>query len=483
MKLQWMFALALVVSCIFTTLPANSQTYSVLYNFGTRTHDPINPSGNLAQGPDGAMYGTSYDGGLYGQGTVFKVSTGGKVNVLHSFCALANCADGSSPDGGLTLRPDGHFMGTTLTGGSYGYGTIFEITQTGDLHVLYNFTGGADGAYPSAPPILGPDGSFYGTVTQGGLAPGCGTIYRITNSGATVGGFQLLHKFNNANGCEPAAALMLSTNGEFYGPAVYGGSAGYGVIFKITTAGKFAVLHNFEGDGDGYDPAGSLVEGSDGNFFGTTRGLNSAEGGGIFQMTPEGTVTSVHHLNGSTDGNYVSAGVIEATDGNFYGVAEDGGTDENLNCNSGCGTLFRTTMAGAFSVLYNFEFTTGYFADSIPFQHTNGMLYGDTYWGGITSGVCAPFGCGVFYRWDGHLPAFVSLVRYQGKVGSEVEILGQGFTASTTVSFNGVTAPATVVSGTFLRAVVPSGATTGPVTVTTPDGTLTSNQQFVVVPE
>jgi uncharacterized repeat protein (TIGR03803 family) len=482
MKKQWMFALAVVIVAVSVTFPANSQTYSVLYNFGTHANDPINPSGNLAQGRDGAMYGTSYDGGVYGQGTVFKVSTAGKVNVLHSFCAQANCVDGSSPDGGLTLRPDGHFIGTTLTGGSYGYGTIFDVTQTGELHVLYNFTGVTDGAYPSAPPILGPDGSYYGTTAQGGDASGCGSIYRIRNSGATVGGFQLLYDFDNTHGCEPGAPLVLGADGDFYGPAIYGGNAGYGVIFKITTKGKLRVLHNFQGDGDGFDPGGPLIQGTDGNFYGTTRGVGTPHGGGVFQMTPNGTLTSLHHLNGTTDGDYVMAGVVQATDGNFYGAAEEGGINDNYNCGSGCGTLFRASTTDSFSVLYSFDFNSGYFPESIPFQHTNGTLYGDTYWGGITGGICAPFGCGVFYSLDGNLPPFVSLVPYQAKAGSTIHFLGQGFTASSIVSFNGIPAPATVVSGTYLRAVVPSSATTGVVTVTTSDGMLTSNQEFLITP-
>lgn len=479
MKKKWMFALTVAVMTVSLAFPANSQTYSVLYNLGVHANDPINPSGSLAQGRDGAMYGTSYDGGLYGQGTVFKVTTAGKVNVLYSFCAQANCSDGNNPDGGLTLRPDGHFIGTTLTGGSYGYGTIFDVTQTGDYHVLYNFTGGTDGAFPSAAPILGPDGSYYGTTAQGGGAPGCGSIYRIRNSGATLGGFQLLYDFDNTHGCEPAAPLVLGTDGELYGPTIYGGNASYGVIFKIATTGQFKVLHNFQGDGDGFDPGGPLIQGSNGNFYGTTRGVGTPHGGGVFQMTPDGTLTSLHHLNGTSDGDYVTAGVVEATDGNFYGAAEEGGINDNYNCGTGCGTLFRASATGSFSVLYSFDFTSGYFPVSIPFQHTNGTLYGDTYWGGMTGGICAPFGCGVFYSLE-DLPAFVSLVPYRGKPGSTIEFLGQGFTESSVVSFNGITTPATVVSGTYLRAVVPSGATTGNVTVTTSEGTLTSNQKFVV---
>jgi uncharacterized repeat protein (TIGR03803 family) len=307
-------------------------------------------------------------------------------------------------------------------------------------------------------------------------------MYKITNSGAVHGGFKLLHEFNRTDGCNPTASLVLGTDGNFYGPTVNGGTAGYGLIFKASPAGNVTVLHNFEGVADGYNPVASLVQGYDGNFYGTTRGIGPPYSGGIFQITPSGTLTVLHSMSASgTDGTWLVGGVVQATDGNFYGAAEQGG-DSNCGNGAGCGTIFQVTPAGSLSVLYNFEGTTGYWADTTPFQHTNGLLYGDTYWGGVVSGACGPFGCGVFYSLDASLPAFVSFIPDRGKVGSFVEILGQGFTSSTTVSFNGTPATATVVSGTYRKALVPSGATTGFVTVTTSTGTLTSNKQFLVMP-
>jgi hypothetical protein len=137
--------------------------------------------------------------------------------------------------------------------------------------------------------------------------------------------------------------------------------------------------------------------------------------------------------------------------------------------------LFQVTPAGGFSVLNTFDSFTGSAPSSTPFQHTNGLLYGEAGTGG--------FGlAGVFYSWNGSLPLFVSTVQSMGAVGSSVEILGQGFTSTTTVSFNGVAASATVQSGTSLTATVPAGAATGFITVTTSSGTLTSNKQFVVTP-
>jgi uncharacterized repeat protein (TIGR03803 family) len=201
----------------------------------------------------------------------------------------------------------------------------------------------------------------------------------------------------------------------------------------------------------------------------------------VFKITPNGTPTILHTMT-PTDGQSLFDGVVQATDGDFYGEAEMGG-NTNFCYGSGCGTLFQVTPASDFSVLQVFAgisgmtpSPTGMFPDSPPFQHTNGLLYGDTSEGG----ECTR--CGVLFSWDAGLPTFVSLTPNRGEAGHFVEILGQGFTSATTVSFNGVPAPATIVSGTYLSATVPAGATTGFVTVTTSSGTLTSNRQFVVAP-
>jgi uncharacterized repeat protein (TIGR03803 family) len=173
-----------------------------------------------------------------------------------------------------------------------------------------------------------------------------------------------------------------------------------------------------------------------------------------------------------------------ASDGNLYGTAVLGGAEGG----GGVGTLFQVTTAGAYTVLYRF---TGPNSGASPFalvQHTNGLLYGSANVGGALSGSSYDCdlnpndGCGVVFSWNGNLPAFGSTVQLMGAVGSEVEILGQGFTSSSIVSFNGVPATATVQSGTSLHATVPVGATTGSITVTTSTGTLTSNRQFVVLP-
>jgi uncharacterized repeat protein (TIGR03803 family) len=464
------------------TVLAQGQTFNVVYDFGKRNGDPTLPSGNVAQGRDGALYTTSYSGGLHNSGAVFKITPSQKMRVLYDFCSKANCADGSGPVGGLILRPDGHFLGTTETGGKYGYGTIFDITSVGEIHILYNFRGGLDGSYPAAPPALGRDGAFYGTTWEGGGPAGCGAIYKIRNSGVGHGGFEKLHDFNNVDGCNSTAALTLGPNGNFYGTTNYGGSGGYGVVFEMSPAGKLTLLHEFQGVGDGYSPDGALIVGNDGDLYGTTRGMGTPFGGTVFRISPKDhQFTLLHDFAIPEDGAWLIGGVAQGSDGNFYGAAEQGG---DMNCANGygCGTLFQITPTGSYSVLHDFNNVGGYWASTAPFQHTNGRFYGDTYWGGAATGLCASSGCGVFYSLDVGMPPFVSVVPNQAARGSTVQILGQDFTPSTTVSFNGVPAEATVVSGTYLRAIVPDGARSGVVTVTTSGGILTSKRHFVVAP-
>jgi uncharacterized repeat protein (TIGR03803 family) len=497
-----MSAIALLaLTVVAAATPAYAQTYSVIYNFGNRTGDPMYPAGVIAQGRDGALYTTSaFGGSATGEGAVFKIGLSGQLEVLYSFCSQANCADGEEPFGGLTLRPDDHFLGSTKMGAGtscesqIGCGTVFDISPTGTLTTLYTFTDGTAGGNPSGPPILGPDGSFYGVASNGNPPSSCGTLYKITPGSAAsppTAVFTLLHRFDRIHGCNPNGPLVLGTDGNFYGTTGTNAAGEEGVFFRLSVpphkAPVVTVLANFNGESLP-NPNGPLIQGSDGNFYGTTWYPQSGEGGGmIFRISPTGTLTVVHTLNGTTDGLWPLS-LVQATDGNFYGVAADGGTSSNSNCaNGGCGTLFQITPTGSYSVLYNFDFTTGNpnpygtYPGATQVQHTNGQLYGDIFFGGTSGNAdCIPNGCGVFYSWDASLPPFVSTVPFMGKAGSFVEILGQGFDSTTSVSFNGTPATATVVSGTYLKATVPPGATSGFVTVTTSNGTLTSNKQFIV---
>jgi uncharacterized repeat protein (TIGR03803 family) len=483
----------LALAVVAAATPTYAQTYSVIYTFGNRTGDPMQPAGVIAQERDGLLYATSAFGGStkgYAEGAVFKIAPTGQLDVLYSFCSQANCADGGQPFSGLTLRPDNHFLGTTKIGPGTscefqsGCGTIFDISPTGTLTTLYTFNAdGTDGGNPLEPPIVGPDESFYGVASSGGNPTSCGTLYEITPSSVAsppTAVFGLLHRFDDIHACNPNGPLVLGTDGNFYGTTGAPTAGEGGVFFRLSViphkAAVFTVLARFDGVSLP-DPNGPLIQGSDGNFYGTTWNAHTGGGNGmIFRVTPTGTLTVLHTLNGTTEG-FIPLSLLQASDGNFYGVAAGLGTSS--------GALFQMTPTGSYSVLYNFNFTTGNpfpygtYLGAAQVQHTNGRLYGDTFFGG-SSADGDPSGSGVFYSWDAGLPAFVVTVPFMAKAGSFVEILGQGFDSTTTVSFNGTPAAATVVSGTYLKATVPSGATSGFVTATTSSGTLTSNKQFIV---
>ena len=466
-----LFAVAmLVVTVSSLTTIARSQTYNVLYNFGSKSGDPsspLNPS-IVAQGRDGNIYGTASFGGVNDEGAVFKITPSGSLTVLYSF----DGTHGQQPQGGLTLGSDGNFYGTTYYGGTSNYGTVFKITPSGSLTVLYNFTNGNDGALPWAPPIEGTDGNFYGTTSQYNIG-GNGSLYKITPSGK----FTTLYHFDGTHGSEPFAPLVQGTDGNFYGTTGGGGTANIGVVFKITPSGKLGVLHIFTGT-DGEYPNSPLIQGSDGSFY-SMAFLGGAGGGVVYRITLTGKFAVLHNMN-VTGGDEPAAGLWQATDGNLYAVDSAGGT-------KGDGAIFRISPIKPYPYkdLYNFNGTTGVSPLSTLLQHTNGILYGDTELGGTGNvNPCTTGSCGVFYSINVGLGSFVSLVPTSGKVGKIVGILGQGFSSSSVVKFDGMQATAVKNTGsTFLSVTVPPGALTGSVTVTTGSTTLTSNKIFRMTPQ
>ena len=451
----------LLFALLFAAGPAvYSQTYTLLYSFGSKNGDANYPAspGMLAQSRGGRLFSTAGDGNSGNTGKVISLTTSGVEQILRNFPAAKEVTSG------LTLATDGQFYGATTDGGDYGFGSIFKITQDGVFTRLYSFHGGADGSHPVGPPIESLAGQFYGSANGGGSA-GMGTIYKITKYGE----FTLLHTFTGADGSGPTGPLTQGTDYFFYGTATGGGVNGDGTIFRVDRDGVFNLLHSFDGT-HGQLPTVGLIQANDGDFYGVTPfgGTNSL--GVVFKMDSGYSVTVLHNFDGTTDGYGPWAPLLQATDGNLYGTANGGGP-----FNDG-GVLFRISTAGGFSVLHNFtggSSGTGWRPLSALMQHTNGLLYGMTKAGGERNQ-------GAFYSLNVGLKPFVSYLPTYGRAGAPVQILGQGFTADSTVSFNGVPANFTVVSSTYIRAFVPGGATTGPITVTTAFGTLTSNKVFIV---
>jgi uncharacterized repeat protein (TIGR03803 family) len=459
---------------------AAGQIYTTLLAFnGANGANPFYVS--LVQGTDGNLYGTTQNGGDYNQGTVFKITPTGTLTTLYSFCAQPSCADGAQPFAGLVLATDGNFYGTTLNGGTnsgcaQNCGTFFRITADGTLTTMFSF-GRPYGSYPYAAPIQGSDGNLYGTTYAGGsggcgngLAAGCGTVYKMTLDGR----LQTFHDFTDFNqGVNPIAAVIEATDGNLYGTTASGGPGGVGTIFRITPGGRLTTLHVF-GDDEGFGPEGALTQTPQG-FLGTNSSIPLGEGT-VFRMRKDGDVTVLHVFDISDGANPV-AGLTRGTDGNFYGTTFYGYFYErNPPCSNftGCGTLFTMTPSGTLTPLYSFRDLAWPAGELL--QATNGIFYGTGYFGGDSDD-------GGVFSLDMGLGPFVAFVRDAGKVGGTGGILGQGFMGATGVSFNGTPATFKVASDTFIKAKVPAGATTGPVTVNTSNGTLTSNTMFMVTPQ
>jgi uncharacterized repeat protein (TIGR03803 family) len=410
----------------------------------TQLHRFVGRDGAVPEGPvqatDGNFYGiTSYGGASetcfhrYGCGTVFTITPGGVLATLYSFCAQTNCVDGWDPLAGLVQATDGNFYGTTGNGGTMNRGTAFKITPGGVLTTLHSFDG-THGSDPTGALIQASDGNLYGT-TQGGGHPtcgspsGCGTVFRITPGGVLTTLYGFCAQTNCVDGWGPLTGLVQAADGNLYGTAFYGGAdgtclggLGCGTVFRITPGGVLATLYSFCAQTNCVDGSGPrvIVQATDGNFYGTTDYGGTMDSGTVFQLTPEGTLTTLHSFcsqPGCTDGAYPGT-LMQATDGNFYGTTGGGGT-------TGSGTAFSLSMG---------------------------------------------------------LGPFVKTLPAAGKTGAKVGILGNNLTGATGVTFNGIPAQFSVPLPSLILTHVPTGATTGTIRATTPSGTLTSNVPFHVIP-
>src|SRR3954462_15918987 len=225
-----------------TTARAHAQTpYAVnVWNFTTAT-DGAFATGSLVQADDGDFYGTTLQGGPAGAGTVFRLDASGTFTTLHAFSA--NGLDGAYPSGGLIQASDHKLYGTTQQGGGAGQGTVYRIDRSGTFTILHAFNGATEGAYPQAGIIEAIDGNFYGTTYNGG-ANGAGTVFKMNGSGTLT----TLHTFDSSwfDGGYPASAVVQGQDGNFYGTTEQGGAAGIGVIFKMDSAGNVTLLHSFD---------------------------------------------------------------------------------------------------------------------------------------------------------------------------------------------------------------------------------------------
>ena len=323
--------------------PAGKAT--VLYTFGPSGEglEGPNPSG-LVRDAMGNLYGaTAYGGTTFYAGTVFKLTPSGKKETLHNF---AGGDDGLQPLGGVTIDSAGNLYGTTEYGGGTGCGgsgcgVVYEVTPSGSETILYSFTGGIDGAQPQASPILDASGNLYGTALEGGdlTCPlesgiGCGTAWKLDTSGNLT----VLYSFTGStDGAAPGAGLTMDSSGNLYGDAVAGGDlscdppVGCGVVFEINSSGNFAVLHTFTGGpDDGEAPFATLLRDTNGNLYGTTveGGNQFCESGCgiVFKLNASGNETILHAFTGgTTDGEYPVGPLITNGTATLYGTTGYGG--------------------------------------------------------------------------------------------------------------------------------------------------------------
>lgn len=416
--------------------------------------DGYEPLAGLIQTTNGDLYGTTRNGGNGGCssdcGTAFKITPSGTLTTLYSFCEQSGCTDGVTPEGALVQATNGDLYGTTnFDGASGGWGTLFKMTPAGTLTTLDTFCYGcATGNMPVTPPIQATNGDLYGITPTGGAGNpdctyGCGAVYRSTLSGTLTALYSFCSQTGCTDGSDPVAALVQASNGNFYGTTETGGVSNLGTVFELTPAGKLTTLYSFcskSACADGSLPEAALIQGTDGNLYGTT-----TYGGNLY-----------NGVTGYCPSSY------------------------------GCGTLFKITTGGKLTTLYTFcsqsSCADGYFPAAGLIQDSNGTFYGQTNGG---ANYCGGQGglCGIVYSLSTGLGEFVETQTGSGKEGAQIGILGQGFGSSSVVEFGGVPATSITRQGTtFIKATVPAGALTGNITVTTGSVTLTSNKTFRVTP-
>jgi uncharacterized repeat protein (TIGR03803 family) len=372
---------------VFQIAP-DGNGFTVLHSFIGGTTDGALPFAGLIQGPDDTLYGTTYSGGSPPGGTVFQMATDGSgFTLLHSFNQFR---EGARPLAGLIQGPDGTLYGTTTYTYRNGFpaplGMIFRLAADGSgFTVLHSFTGDStDGRYPLAGLIQGPDGTLYGTTSEGGTA-NLGTVFQMALDGS---GFMLLHSFTGAptDGQYPSASLIQRPDGALYGTTYRGGSNGSGTVFRLAPDGSgFTLLHSFSSEAtDGRDPYASLIQGPDGTLYGTTKYGGSADRGTVFRLAPDGGGFTLlrSFTDALTDGKYPTAGLIQGPDGTLYGTTSEGGSAD-------AGTVFQMASdGGGFTLLHSFNFGDDPSAGLI--QGPDGTLYGTTLGGG-SSGWGAVF--------------------------------------------------------------------------------------------
>jgi uncharacterized repeat protein (TIGR03803 family) len=328
------------------------------------------PKTGLVQASDGLFYGTTYDGGRYNQGTLFRLSAQGQLTTLVHFSGQ----NGAHPLAELIQASDGNLYGTTHQGGQRDQGTLFRLTPSGELTTLVHFYG-QKGTYPSGALVEGADQVLYGTTQKGGnfnrCAQGCGTVFSVSLKGSLLPRLE----FNKLNGAAPLSGLMIDHDGKLWGTTARGGENDMGVVFRLDPKGGFKKMVTFNVS-NGARPVGRLVQGKDKNLYlyGVTRTGGDNGQGTLFRLLPSGQFAPLYHFNGSNGAN-PDGGLILGSDGFLYGTTANGAPNQP-------GVVFQISAQGQFRVLKSFHQNDGANPRGSLVQGQDGLLYGTTELGG-----------------------------------------------------------------------------------------------------
>ncbi len=347
----------------------SAGTTTTLHSFAFA--DGANPAAGLVRTSNGAFYGTTSLGGSHNEGTVFRMDASGAVTRLHSF----DGDGGEHPLAALIEASDGKLYGTTSEGGANGVGVVFRIDSSGTFEVLHSFDRYVDGAHPVAE-LVEARGAFYGTTREGG-ANNVGTIFRMDLAGSVTN----FHAFAGADGLYPVAALISSVSGDLFGTTSYSGAWGPGLVYRIDMADQMTTLHNFNSETEGAIPLAPLAQGSDGNFYGTLSGggyLTPVQYGTVFRLTDTGTLTVLHAFDGA-NGTSPATSLVQTSDGSFYGLTNSAYASYlGLHV---AGSVFRIDANSGFATLHRFGWRDGS-GPGFLLPASDGFLYGATAEGG-----------------------------------------------------------------------------------------------------
>lgn len=374
-------------------------------------------------------------------------------------------SDGAQPTAGLTPDGAGNYYGTTLMGGTSGFGTVFELSPNSSggwtETVLYNFTNGTDGGQPASGVVRDASGNLYGTTEFGGggcTGGGCGVAFKLSkqSSGWTE---TVLHAFTGGSDGGAPNGVILDARGRLYGSAGVGGASGNGVVFELSrnASGVWSetVIYSFTGGTfGGRNPSGNLVFDSSGRLYGATLYSGAGGGGIVFRLTPsQSGVWSerlIHNFTGYSDGSVPNGGLVLDSAGNIYGTAQAGGNAAYCN-HYGCGVVFKLSpqAGGGWDETALYIFTGGTDGGAPlagPAIDSAGNLYGTTSQGGNASFCGGQGGCGVVFEISPGATGYTESVLHEFTNGPDGAFPGAGLTRDASGNLLGTTFAGGVLS-------------------------------------